>query len=123
MQKIAKRLAGNFFYHHGQHRIAGIAVVPLCAGRKFCGLLLLQKFQYARIFDLRNLFRRNTGRGLRHQVFIVQQAGSVVQKIADSNGSPVVWKAGKDIGEPVFVMQLALMHQQHDSHRRELLGT
>ena len=35
---------------------------------------------------------------------------------------PVFRKVGEDIGEPVFVAQLAIVHQQHDRHRGELLG-
>src|SRR6266576_4492740 len=42
VKKIAKRLAGDFTYHHRQHSVAGIAVIPSRAGRKFCGFLLFQ---------------------------------------------------------------------------------
>ena len=36
---------------------------------------------------------------------------------------PYAGKSGKDVGEPVFVVQLAIVHQQHDRHGCELLGT
>ena len=35
---------------------------------------------------------------------------------------PVFRKVGENVGEPVFVAQLAIVHQQHDRHGGELLG-
>ena len=74
VKKIAEGLARHFFHHHGQHSIAGVAVIPPGAGRKFCGLLFFQQLQHAGVFNLGNFFRRRAGRGLRHQVFVVEQA-------------------------------------------------
>ena len=65
---------------------------------------------------------RCAGSRLFHQVFIVQQARGVIQKISDGDRLPIVRKIREDIGKPVFVAQLAVMHQQHDRHGSELLG-
>ena len=46
----------------------------------------------------------------------------MVQKIANGDRFSVFRKVGEDIGEPVFVTQFAIMHQQHDRHRGKLLG-
>ena len=46
----------------------------------------------------------------------------MVQEVANGDGLSVFRKVGEDIGEPVFVTQLAIVHQQHDRHGRELLG-
>ncbi len=57
-----------------------------------------------------------------HQIFVIRQARSVVQEIADGDGLAVGGKIGEDVGEFVVVAQLAVVDEQHDGHSGELLG-
>ena len=44
----------------------------------------------------------------------------MVEKVANRDRLPVLGKVGKKISEPVFIMQFAIMHQQHYRRRGEL---
>ncbi len=46
----------------------------------------------------------------------------MVQEIADSDGFAVGGEIGENVGEFVFVAELAVVHEQHDGHGGELLG-
>ena len=95
VQKLREALAQHFLDDHGQNTVSGVAVLPLRARRKLGGAGLLHQREYARIVNLGNLIvRGRRGRGrprntcavlgrvavlLCHQVFVVEQAGGVVQ--------------------------------------------
>src|SRR4029077_5913221 len=59
---------------------------------------------------------------LGHQVFVVEQTGSVVQEMANSDGLSVGGELGKDLGERLVVAEFTVMDEEHDSHGGELLG-
>src|SRR5215469_2102270 len=46
----------------------------------------------------------------------------MVEEVADGNCSSVIGKIGKDVGQTVFVVELAVMYQQHYRHGSKLLG-
>src|ERR1700730_4458858 len=122
LQKLAERLTRNFFYHHGQDGVTGIAVVPLRARGKLAAGLVLEKLEHARVVNLRNSIARRADSCLRHQIFVVAQARGMVKEVAHSDGFAVGGKLRKDIAEAVVIMQLAVAYQQHDGGGGELFG-
>src|SRR5207248_3413106 len=89
---------------------------------EFSAALLLHELQDACIQNLRNFVFRSVGILCYQEVFVVRQARSMVEQIADSDGFPVGGEFGKDVGEVVVVMQLAVMDEEHDAGGSELLS-
>ena len=54
------------------------------AGRELPAALLLQQFQNTGVLNLRNLVFRRVGILLHQKVFVVGQAGGMVEQIADA---------------------------------------
>jgi hypothetical protein len=78
---------------------------------------MFQQAQYFVILDL-----MAGGPGWPHQIFVIRQAASMSQQMADGDGSPICWKFGENVGDWLVVTQFAVANQQHDGHGGELLG-
>ncbi len=80
--------------------------------------LMLEQSQHVLILNL--MFGRPLVRI--HRVFVVGESRSVGEQVAHGDGACVGRKAREDIGKRLVVAELAVVYQEHDGHRGELLG-
>src|SRR5580700_545062 len=92
------------------------------AGSEFSSGLLLEELQHARVENLRNVFLRRIGILLHQEVFVVGQSGSMVEQVANCDGSSIGRELGKKVGKVVVIVKFAVASQQHDGGSGELLG-
>src|SRR6266571_1146405 len=78
VQKVTERFPRNLLYNLAEDNVTRVAVVPPGTGSKFRALLFFEKINSLRVLNLRDISSRGPAEGLRHQIFIIQQAGSVV---------------------------------------------
>src|SRR5581483_12061895 len=75
----------------------------------------------SRILNLVKLVLRNIVLR-RHEVLVVFEPRGVVKQGSDRDALAIIRKIGEDVGEAVFIAQLAVVDQQHDGGRGKLLG-
>src|SRR5437870_10029262 len=123
MQELAEPLARHLLNDYSQHHIPGVAVGPSLAGRGVRCLLPLQQFKHLGILDLAKLLTPClVVLVLWHEVLVILQPGSVVQDLPDRDLPAVLGKIRKDVGQTSFILQLPIVHEQHDRHCGELFG-
>jgi len=122
VEELAEGFAGDFFDDHGEGGVSGVGVVPLGAGRKFSGRLLLEEFEDAGVEDLGDFFLGRVGVLGGEEVFVVGKSGGVGEEMADGDVFSVGGEVGEDVGEMVVVVELAVVHQEFDAGGGELLG-
>ncbi|MCK7518209.1 MAG: hypothetical protein MZV64_11050 [Ignavibacteriales bacterium] len=88
-----KSPARDLLDDEAEHDVARIAVAPERPRREPAGRLLFQELEDAGVVDLRRLDGNGRdGRG--HEVFVVGQARSVLEEVADGDGAAVIREAG-----------------------------
>ena len=123
VQEVARKLLPETFsMTMAKHAISRVAVLPLAARRELGSGGFLHEREHAGVADLGNLIVGRVAVLLRHEVFVVEEARGVIQDLADGDGFSVRREFGEDFGQTFVVAQLAVVHQQHDGHRSELLG-
>ena len=73
--------------------------MPPRAGGEIRGRRLLQEREHAGVVNLGNLIVGRVAVLLGHEVFVVEQTGSVVQEMANGDGLSVGGELGEDLGE------------------------
>src|SRR6266704_5012777 len=89
VQKVTERFPRNLLYNLAEDNVTRVAVVPPGTGSKFRALLFFEKINSLRVLNLRDSFLLCAAIRLRHQVLVVEKAGSMVQKIADGDRIPI----------------------------------
>src|SRR5690348_3686261 len=75
-----------------------------------------------RVRDLRNFVPFFAGVHFVHQIFVGDEAGRVIQQIANGDGAAVRGEFRENILESLIVTQLAVMNEEHDGDGGELFG-
>ena len=115
VEKRGERLSGHACHDHAEEDVAGVGVLEFRAGREIERVLACEETEHVIIVDL---YRLRIG----NQVFVVPETGGVIQQIPDGDGLRGGGQLGQDLAHRLIVAQPAVMLEQHDRHRGELLG-